>query len=56
MQEVDENKLRSTTFQLSRRLHTELRIMCVLTEKNMGEFIRMAISEKIQDLKRQNNV
>jgi hypothetical protein len=55
MNDDDQNTLRTTTFQLSKHLHTQLRIMCVLTEKNMGEFIRIAISEKINHLKKNQN-
>lgn len=42
---------RTTTFQLSSHLHTQLKIMCTLTNKSMGEFIRMAILDKIKELK-----
>ena len=42
--------LRTTTFQLPCSLHTQMRVMCVLTEKGMGEFIRIAITEKIAKL------
>lgn len=40
-----------TTFQLTSHLHTQLKIMCVLTGKSMGEFIRIAVLDKIKDLK-----
>lgn len=42
-----------TTFQLTCHLHTQMKIMCVLTGKSMGEFIRIAIIDKIKDLKNQ---
>ena len=49
---MKENKAHTTTtFQLSSTLHTQLRLMCTLTNKSMGEFIRMAIIDKINQLK-----
>lgn len=45
------NSHRTTTFQLSNHLHTQLKLMCVLTKKSMGEFIRHAILDKIKELK-----
>lgn len=41
----------TTTFQISNHLHTQLKTMCVLTKKSMGEFIRIAIRDKIKELK-----
>lgn len=41
----------TTTFQLSHHLHTELKMMCLLTKKSMGNFIRIAIADKIKQLK-----
>jgi len=32
-------------------LHGQLKMMCVLTNKKMGEFIRLAIIDKIQQVK-----
>jgi predicted component of type VI protein secretion system len=43
----------TTTFQISRHLHTQLKMMCMLTHKSMGEFIRMAVLDKINQLKAQ---
>lgn len=40
-----------TTFQISSSLHTQLKIMSVLTNKSMAEFIRLAIIDKIKELK-----
>lgn len=49
---MDQNKaVITTTFQLPKGLHTQLRIMCVLTNKSMGEFIRISIRDKINQLK-----
>jgi hypothetical protein len=42
---------RTTTFQISHALHVQLKMMCTLTEKSMGEFIRLAIVDKIKDVK-----
>lgn len=44
---------RTTTFQISNHLHTQLRLMCTLTQKSMGEFIRIALIDKINQLKAQ---
>lgn len=41
----------TTTFQLSNHMHTQLKIMCVLTKKTMGEFIRLSIMDKMKELK-----
>jgi len=40
-----------TTFQISHDLHTQLKMMCLLTHKTMGEFIRLAIIDKIKEIK-----
>lgn len=57
MSETDnKNFHKTTTFLLSNHLHTQLKMMCVLTHKSMGEFIRLALSEKISQLKNKNNV
>ncbi len=42
---------RTTTFQLTEHLHHQLRLMCMLTNKSMGEFIRLAIMDKINQVK-----
>ena len=43
----------TTTFQLSNVLRTQMKIMCAITEKSMGEFIRIAIMDKIKQIKEQ---
>lgn len=43
----------TTTFQLSNHLHTQLKMMCMLTHKSMGEFIRVAIIDKMRQLNEQ---
>lgn len=54
MQEEEKKSAhRTTTFQLSNHLHTQLKMMCTLTQKSMGEFIRIAIAEKINQVKGQ---
>lgn len=51
----DQNNHTTTTFQLTKGLHTQLKLMCHLTNKSMGEFIRLAIIEKIQQVKVKQN-
>ena len=48
--------VRTTTFQLPIALHSQLRQFCVLTETSMGEFIRIAIRDKIRELRKTNDV
>lgn len=43
----------TTTFQLSHALHTQMKMMCILTQKSMGEFIRISILDKIKNIKEQ---
>ena len=50
-QEIGRKNHATTTFQLSHNLHTELKMMCLLTKKSMGDFIRIAIKDKIKQLK-----
>lgn len=53
---MKENKAHcTTTFQLSNHLHTKLKMMCILTKKSMGEFIRIALADKIKQINEQNN-
>lgn len=49
-----ERSVTTTTFQLPVSLHRKLKTMCMLTEKSMGEFIRVAVREKIASLKVKN--
>jgi hypothetical protein len=49
----DDTGHRTTTFQLSDHLHTQIKTMCLLTKKSMGEFIRLSLMEKINNLKNQ---
>ncbi len=51
--ENEDKTHRTTTFQISNHLHTQLRLMCILTKKSMGEFIRISIIDKINQLKLQ---
>ena len=48
----EQKNVRATTFQLPFSLLTELRMMCLLTEKSQGEFIRISIRDKIKELKK----
>lgn len=41
----------TTTFQLKVGLHTELKMMCLLTHTSLGEFVRIAITDKIKQVK-----
>lgn len=41
----------TTTFKLSATLHSQLKIMCHLTHKSMGAFIRHSIVEQINRLR-----
>lgn len=41
----------TTTFQLSKVQHLKLKIACVELGMSMGEFIRMSISKKLDEIK-----
>lgn len=41
----------TTTFQMPHSLHTELKMMCILTGTSMGKFIRLSLRDKIKQLK-----
>ena len=45
------NTVGLTSFRLTDTLHAKLKMMCVLTGKSMGEFIRISIRDKINSLK-----
>ncbi len=49
--ENNKDVMKTTTFQLPTSLYTQLRMMCVLTNTQMGEFIRISIRDKINQLK-----
>ena len=51
---IVENKCKRTSLVIPEKMHTELKIMCVLTQKKMGDFIRIAISDKMNELKDKN--
>lgn len=40
-----------TSFQLPLEFHRRLKLMCHLTGKTMGEFIRISLRDKIDSLK-----
>jgi hypothetical protein len=44
-------KMVATTFQLTESLHEQLKMMCLLTKKKMGEFIRLSIIDKMNQIK-----
>lgn len=49
---MEQNKKHTTTtFQMTHDLHANLKMMCLLTKKSMGQFIRIAILDKIKQLK-----
>lgn len=52
---MKKSNYRVTTFQITEEQYTQLRMMCVLTNKRMGEFIRIAINDKIKELKGKKN-
>ena len=41
----------TTTFQLHHTLHDKMKLMCLLTHVSMGEFIRLAIKDKLDKMK-----
>jgi len=41
---------RMTSFILTKTLYAQLKMMCVLTNTQMGEFIRIAIRDKIKEI------
>jgi len=50
---LDTIEFRTTTFQISNSLYVKLKTMCLLTNISMGEFIRLAIADKIKKIKEQ---
>lgn len=44
---------RTTTFQISNHLYTQMKTMCLLTRQSMGEFIRLAIADRVKKIKEQ---
>ncbi len=51
MEEKDARGHKTTTFLISHALHAQVKMMCLLTKKSMGAFIRAAISDKVKELK-----
>lgn len=41
-----------TSMRLTEKQHRQLKIMCVLTESTMQNFIRIAIQDKIDEIKK----
>ena len=50
------SKTVKTSFILSEHLHRRLKVMCALTNTNMGNFIRIAVEKQIETLKKENNL
>lgn len=48
---TDMKKCQRISFYLSHKQWIDLRIMCVVSEKTISEFIRQAIREKLSDYK-----
>jgi len=40
-----------TMIKIPSSLHDQIKIMCVLTHKTMSDFIRIAVQDKIKELK-----
>jgi hypothetical protein len=51
----DKKTMKTTTFQLTPKLLTEIRVACLLTEKSQGEFIRISIRNELKKLNEKNN-
>lgn len=45
-----------TSIMLPRALITDLKIMCALTHSKQSDFIRIAIRDKVSELKKQRHV
>lgn len=43
------------TFILTHKEKVDLKIMCILTNRTMSDFIRSVINEKVRDLKSRKN-
>lgn len=43
----------TTTLRMTQHLHTQLKLMCTLTRRSMGDFIRISVIDKINQLKDQ---
>lgn len=51
---MDDNQSQRITFLMNETQATELRILAVLTKKTMSELIRLAIQDKIKNIKEKN--
>lgn len=49
--EKDSNEIIRTTVYIPRRLHESAKIMAVLTRTNLSHLMRVALAEKIKNLK-----
>jgi len=48
----DMNEFKRTMVKIPKSLHDSMKMMCVLTHKNMTEFVRAAIQNQINELKK----
>lgn len=53
--DMDSEKNHKTTIILTQKEKLDLKIMCALTNKRMTDFIRIAIRDKIKQVKERNN-
>lgn len=51
----DRPVITKTSFQIPTTLLEKMKVMCVLTRTSMGEFIRIAIRDKISQLNLKNS-
>ncbi len=51
---MKEKKIHTTTLQMTSELFHQMKMMCVLTEVSMGEFIRISIRDKIKQLNKKD--
>ncbi len=52
---TEENNCIRTTIYIPRKLHESVKLMAILTRSNVSEFMRIALREKINQLKEQKN-
>lgn len=48
---MEKARYKITSIRLSKAFHTELKIYCALTNKTIGDFIRISVQDKINQLK-----
>lgn len=55
MQPKDPNEIVRTTIYLPRHLSEQTKIMAVLTQRGLSEFIRICIKDKLREMNGKNN-